>query len=333
LVSGGLDKDIKIWDIDKKSMSTLAQKHSDGIRTIKFSPDGNFFASGSFDKTVKIWNKKGDFIRSFNYGDFVLTVSFSSDNKKIAVSGVNKGVVIWDIESGTSQVIDKKDFLNGVVQSLDFHPTLKTMLITTGDMKHDTILWNLSSGKPTAKYRANGFQKYTTMSVRFSPKGNITASCDEGGVVKLRDLDGRLIGKVIGKGDNFHSLEFSPDGNFIAVVGSGDGIKIWKVSDLLSKMLKDDQSSLPPNEVIQVNTGAVTKASFQSYSDSQGTIPTVASSDKSGTTRIWKIFDPTFEAQKYPDLSKLLATGCTVLSQRLEQDSESRKDPLKVCSY
>src|SRR5436190_9593497 len=40
--------------------------HGDSVNSIVYSPDGQFFASGSSDKTIKLWRSNGLFLRSLS---------------------------------------------------------------------------------------------------------------------------------------------------------------------------------------------------------------------------------------------------------------------------
>src|SRR5437667_11987859 len=38
--------------------------HSDSVNSLAYSPDGQLFASGSSDRTIKLWRRDGTFIKS-----------------------------------------------------------------------------------------------------------------------------------------------------------------------------------------------------------------------------------------------------------------------------
>ena len=45
----------------------VSSGHSDGVKSVAFSPDGNTIVSGSDDYSIKLWNPEtGDVIRTLN---------------------------------------------------------------------------------------------------------------------------------------------------------------------------------------------------------------------------------------------------------------------------
>jgi WD40 repeat protein/predicted Ser/Thr protein kinase len=55
LASSAWDKTIRLWDTDSRQTLLILKGHAARIRSIKFSPDGRTLASGSHDRTIKLW--------------------------------------------------------------------------------------------------------------------------------------------------------------------------------------------------------------------------------------------------------------------------------------
>ena len=73
---------------ERKKVFTLSG-HSNTVLSVCFSPDGKFIASGSRDKTIKLWNlqeQKEVFILS-GHSELVSSVCFSPDGKFMKSTG------------------------------------------------------------------------------------------------------------------------------------------------------------------------------------------------------------------------------------------------------
>ena len=55
LLTGSLDGLILLWDIKAGAVLRAMQKHTAAIYCCEFSPDNAYIASGSFDRTIKLW--------------------------------------------------------------------------------------------------------------------------------------------------------------------------------------------------------------------------------------------------------------------------------------
>jgi len=57
VVSGSIDKTIRVWDVGKgETVVGPLQGHQDWVVSVAFSPDGRRVVSGSHDKTIRVWD-------------------------------------------------------------------------------------------------------------------------------------------------------------------------------------------------------------------------------------------------------------------------------------
>lgn len=133
LASGGAknDKTIKVWYLAENKFLTL-KSHSQelgGIHSIAFHPDGKQIASGSTDKTIKIWQlSSGQELRTLTgHSDDVFSVTFSPDGKQIASGSKDKTVKLWQVDTG--QEIRTFTEIEQPIYCLAFSPDGKTLAV------------------------------------------------------------------------------------------------------------------------------------------------------------------------------------------------------------
>jgi WD40 repeat protein len=69
---------------------------------VAFSSDGSTLASGSDDKTIKLWDvKTGRELQTFTGHSYsVNSVAFSSDGSTLISSSEDKTITLWDVKTG-----------------------------------------------------------------------------------------------------------------------------------------------------------------------------------------------------------------------------------------
>lgn len=77
-----------------------ASKKSTGVRALAFSEDGNTLASGSDDKTVRIWNTKRHSKKATLKGHtgWITAIVFSRDGNTLASGDTDSTIRVWDVK-------------------------------------------------------------------------------------------------------------------------------------------------------------------------------------------------------------------------------------------
>ena len=87
-----------VTELHARGEDQLLLGHTGGTISVAWSPDGKQLASGSIDKTIKIWDRKtGQELLTLkgHYGS-VLSVAVSPDGKRIFSGSERKRIRIWD---------------------------------------------------------------------------------------------------------------------------------------------------------------------------------------------------------------------------------------------
>jgi len=199
--------------------------HRDEVKSVAFRPDGNTIASGSSDKTIKLWKRDGTLIATINgHSDKIWQAVFSPDGQLIASASKDKTIKLWKIEAGGTSVllttlIGHHDVARGVAFSPD-----SQMLASASDDK-TVKLWKLDGTLITTLVGHTA----VVNGVAFSPDGQMIASASDDKTVKVWKRDGTLITTLKGHTDIVNKVAFSPDNQMLASASWDKTIKLWKL--------------------------------------------------------------------------------------------------------
>jgi WD40 repeat protein len=172
-----------LWDLASGKLLWRAVEHKSEIYGLSFSPHGKILASGSRDKTIRLWDvEKGTCTRTLEgHGDYgVYSVAFSPKDAKLLASGGLDGTVrLWNAETGEMKQSLANNYFAGLMVLVAFAPDGKTLAsagdtaLTKPDKRQgDVKLWDVETGKlirtPTTEVEA-------VYALAFSPNGSTLA--------------------------------------------------------------------------------------------------------------------------------------------------------------
>ena len=204
-------------------LKTILEGHTDLVWSVAFSPNGQTLASGSQDRTIRLWNpNNGNLKRTLTgHRDAVNSVAFSPDGRTLASGSWDGTIRLWNPNNGNLKRT-LTGHTNGI-SSVAFSPDGQTLASASGDQ---TIrLWNPNNGK---HIRTLTGHTNIVDSVAFSPDGRTLASGSHDQTIRLwNPNNGNLKRTLIGHTGDITRIMFSPDSRTLASGSRDDTVRLW----------------------------------------------------------------------------------------------------------
>ncbi len=244
--------------------------HTGWVRAVAFFPNGFSLASGSYDRTVRLWNVSNN--KSFgtlsnHLGSIsgINAIAVHPNGNTFAIACIDKTIKLWNFRSG--KPIRNLEGHDGQVYGVAYSPDGKTLVSASADK---TIkLWNWNRGEVLQTF--TGHQD-KVVAVIFHRDGKRIASASADKTIRIWDVaTAKELIKITGHNSPVNAIAFSPDGKLLASGSQDQTIKIWDVSN--GKLLK----------TLSGHTGGVLAVAFNR--DGQA----IASGGIDQTIRIWDV--------------------------------------------
>ncbi|PHH49546.1 Vegetative incompatibility protein HET-E-1 [Ceratocystis fimbriata CBS 114723] len=251
------------WDACQPTL----EGHDRHVTSVVFSNDGQRLASGSRDKTVKIWDAtSGTCLQTLeSHSSEVTSIAFSKDGQRLASGSRDKTVKIWDATSGEC------------LQTLGNHSSEVTSVALSNDGRRlasgsddKTVkIWDTTSGACLKTLKGHSG---SVTSVAFSNNGQRLASGSRDKTVKVWDpSSGTCLQTLESHASEVTSVALSNYGQRLASGSDDETVKIW------------DTTSGACLETLEGHSWSVTSVAFSN--DGQR----LASGSDDKTLRVWNV--------------------------------------------
>jgi WD40 repeat protein len=240
LVTGGRNREIRLWRTDARSGVGLENGGHDGpVSGVDFSPNGAHVASASFDRSILIWDVKRGRIRRklMGHADSVYAVRFHPLGEMLASAGWKKDPTlrIWDVRSGR-QLRLMAGHTEGIY-SLRYSPDGAWLASAGAD--RTVWIWRADIGMPIHRLTGHGDK---VLELAFRPDGKVLATASADQTIRLWKLpEGVAHGVLRGHRGAIHGVHFEGDGSHLISTSRDQTIRRWDLSSGTSAIISQER--------------------------------------------------------------------------------------------
>jgi len=236
IISSSRDKTVMVWHVENNVNGLFeghAKKaltgHSQCVQDVVVSSDGRYALSGSWDRTLRLWDlASGKTVRSFTgHTSDVNSVAFSADNRQIVSGSRDRTIRLWNTLAECKFTITEDQHTDWV-SCVRFSPTTKQnpLIVSCGWDKLIKV-WDLNTCKLKTNLAGHKAVLYT---VAIAPDGSLCASGGKDGNAMLWDVvEGKALDSLEA-GSTINALCFSPC-NYWLCAATDKSIRVWNLEN------------------------------------------------------------------------------------------------------
>ena len=212
------------------------------VNSIAIDRQGFLLASGSDDKTIKLWNlKTGQLLHKFlGHSAEVYAIAITADGRRIISAGDDRTILVWNLQKKTisdrfySYSGSPYSHRDGAIFSVAISPDGET--VASGSADHTIKIWNQRNGELLYKLHEHLDRVFC---VTYSKANNIftennhsqnqiLASCSADGSIKIWQVGCcESLRTLRAHSGGVYSVAFSSDGKILVSGGADKTINLW----------------------------------------------------------------------------------------------------------
>jgi serine/threonine protein kinase len=213
-----------------RCLQTLAG-HTGEVTALSLSPSGRFLASGSSDRTLKLWRlETGELLHTFagrslwstaGHQDRISAVTFGFNGRVLISASQDGEIKLWDLS--TRQLISTVSNHSWGVLAIALTPDSDRLVSGSGDGVIQ--LWDAETDQQLANL-AQHQDQVSALAIDRSGQLLVSGSADR--TICLWDLKSdRLIKTLKGHVDRISALALTPDGTILVSASWDKTLKMW----------------------------------------------------------------------------------------------------------
>lgn len=262
--------------------TSIQYGHHLPVSCVRYSPDGEVIASGSRDKSIKLWEvSTGRELRTLSRHEAtVRAIDFSPNGKTLLSGGNDAQLLFWDIYTG--KLIKNLEGHDRRITHVKFSPSGK--LFVSGGYDGFAILWDADSLKILQKIKVNpATGTGEGVHFAFSPDEKKLAIGQDNYSTILWDIKSNAITDTLRYNDGGwcggcpNWSVFSEDNKYLYTISNKKGIFKWelKKGTLVKKKLSEDEYVGISNDPVSNKWGLAQEKSIHLYDQDLSLINTI----------------------------------------------------------